>query len=387
MIMKRLTNLLLVFVVLVFSVVRGNAKCPIDTKKVRSIAVVQMAQLGDMVCTTHVFHHIKNKYPNARLYVVGKAANEETLKYNKDVDEYVVFSEDDIWTFYKFLKKTKIDVGILTATHFRALAVLFLSGVKHIIAPTVIDGYSPFETKTYRMIRWLFTIISISTSKNVHEEYLKLLCPLDINETSTERHLEFSKEAKRKAAQFFAKHDISPADDFVVGIFPSSGNKIKNWPGDRFAQVADHVYKKYKAKIIVIGGPNDTEEVSEMLNALDPQTKVINTLNLFTIDELKAVIALMSMFISVDAGPLNFAIALNVSTVDILGPVPEFAVKVGKFNRAVANRGGAAPAVHSLNTREINFKEARRQAKAIPVEMVIHEVDALYTAIQGEKID
>ncbi len=382
--MSYFTNSLLIFSALVFSLVRGNAKSSINTEKVRNIVVVQMAQLGDMVCTTHVFHHIKKKYPHAKLYVIGKAINRETLEGNKDIDEYIVF-QNNILGLYKSLKKVKVDVGILTTTHITALAVLFLSGIKSIIAPTVVDGYTPFEGIAYRMLRGLVTIVPISASKNLHSEYLKLLQPLGINETGVERYLEFSKEAGKNAIQYFTQHSISPGKDFIVAISPSSGNKVKNWPADRFAQVADHVYEKYQAKIVIIGGPNDSEEVSKMLKVLNSETKVVNTLNLFTIDELKAIISLASMFISVDNGPLNIAITFNVPTVDILGPVPEWAVQVSDLNRIVTNRGGVDPAVYPMNTRDIDFKEAKRQSEAITVEMVINEVDSLYTTIQDKK--
>ncbi|OHA30091.1 MAG: hypothetical protein A3G52_02330 [Candidatus Taylorbacteria bacterium RIFCSPLOWO2_12_FULL_43_20] len=380
--MRRLTNLLLIIAVFARSIIRGKAtRIPTRPKK---IVVAQLAQIGDMVNTTHIFHHIKSKYPQVKLSVMGKAINKETLEYNKDVDEYIVF-KNNLWGLYKLLKKENVDVGILMNTHFTSLAILFLGGVKCIIAPTVVDGYTPFETKSYKVLRGLAIIIPVSANKNLHKENLKLLEPLGIHETGLKKYIGFSKEAKERVVLFFHEHGISAEEDFIVIINPSSGNKIKNWPGDRFAQVADHVYAKYGAKIVVLGGYADEKEVSSMMKALNPKTKVINTLNLFTIDELKAVIASANMFISVDAGPLNIAIAFDVPTVNILGPAAEWAVQKGEFNRVVVNRGGAKAAIYPMNNREIDFKEARRQAEAITAEMVISEVDDLYNTLMLSK--
>lgn len=381
-ILIRMTLILLCYLFFPF---RGRAKGEIDTSVVQKILVLSLSQLGDMVSVTPLFHHVKNKYPSARLYVSGKAINKQVLEYNKDVDQYVIFYEDKPWEFFKFLKKEKIDVALLIQTNFTSLALLYISGIKNIVAPTIVNGYSPFETKSYRLIRWLVTILPKSVGKNALDEHLKLLRPLGITDTGTERHLGFSNKAKESAQSFFKKQNISTTEDFIVMINPSSGNKIKNWPGDRFAKVADYIYEKYKAKIVVIGGPNDDEEVSVMLGALHPKTKVINTLNLFTIDELKAVTASADMFISVDAGPLYIAIAFDVPFIDILGPAPEYVPPAGVFNRMVFDRNRKEPAIHPLNNRDNDYKEARRQAEAITAEMVTNEVDDLYTSIKNKK--
>jgi len=379
-----ITRLILIILCYLYYPFRGKATGDIETNTAQKILILNLSQLGDMISATPLLHHVKKKYSSSRLYVSGKASNKELLEYNEDVDEYIEFDERKLWSFFKLLKTENIDIAILIQTNFGALATLYLSGIKHIIAPTVVGGYSPFETKSYRLIRRFVTILPKHVGKNALEEHLTFLHPLGITEKGTTRHLGFSEEGKRNALAFFAKHNISPKEDFVVAISPSSGNKIKNWPSDRFSRVADYVCKKYNAKILIIGGPNDTEEVSGMMDSLSPQTKVVNTLNLFTVDELKSVISFTHLFISVDAGPLYIAIAFNVPTIDILGPAPEWAVPSGEFTRTISNRDGAEPAILPLNNRDNDFKEARRQAEAITVDMVTREVDDLYIAIQDK---
>ena len=45
----------------------------------------------------------------------------------------------------------------------------------------------------------------------------------------------------------------------------------------------------------------------------------------------------------------------------------------------------ALPILYPLNNREVDFKEARRQAEAITVEMVLNEIDSLYSVVKKNK--
>ena len=170
-------------------------------------------------------------------------------------------------------------------------------------------------------------------------------------------------------------------NDFKVCISPSAGNKIKVWEGDRFAKLADHIYKTTRVYIFVVGTQNDAKEVKSMLAALSPNTKVISLLNLLTIDELKACIASMDMMISVDTGPIYIAEAFKVPTIDIVGPMDEQEQPpIGEKHRIVkADR--KAPELHIMNTRQYNEIEARRQSEAITVDMVETVFDELYGII------
>ena len=60
-----------------------------------------------------------------------------------------------------------------------------------------------------------------------------------------------------------------------------------------------------------------------MAEFLNPETQFVNTDGLFSLDELKALIQRLSLFISVDTGPIYIAEAFDVPTIDIIGPMDE----------------------------------------------------------------
>lgn len=371
----------------VYATLRGRASGHIDTKKVGSLMVLSLAQLGDTVSMTPIFHQVKAGLPQARVLVAAKPGYRDLLAYNNDIDEFVPFEEGQFWRFLRAVRRLKIDVAILPQASFLALAALYLAGVRHIIAIRVVyeadAGVSSFDTLhntlSYRMLCPLVTTLPLRVGYNMLDEHLTLLRPLGIVSTDTTRRLGHSAEAGEQAMVYLKERGVA-AEDFVAMIFPASGNKAKNWVAERFAEVALHLHNMYGAKVVVIGGPGDTVEVSELMGAMPTSVVAIDASGAHHLDMLKALIARANLFISADAGPMHIAVAFGVPTIDILGPAPDWVAPKAKFVRAVSNRGDAEPAMHPLRNREFDFAEARRQAEAITAAQVIAAVDELLAA-------
>ncbi len=371
---KKLKNIFLFLLCCLKFITKGKANKKVaDPKKV---LIIQLAKLGDMVCTTPMFRAVKEKYPACKVYAIGNQINKELLENNPDVDNYLIF-DGDIFKIIKKLNQEKIDFACLTTPYFEILTALYLTNIPTITAPLVVGGYCPQGTRSYKMLSKLVITKPHQFRNYAPQEYLKALETIGIYTNETKKYLFYSPQAERKVMDFFANQGIDINSDFIVGIFPSVGNAIKFWPADRFAKLADYIYKKYRAKIIIFGGKNDQEQVKKMLANLEDNTKVIDSTNKFNIDELKVAISKLSLFISVDTGPIYIAEAFNIPTIDIVGPMDDNVQPPrGKFNRIVKIKREKGE-IYVMNVRLYNYKEAKRQVDEITVEMVIKELDDL----------
>jgi len=372
---SKINNLgILAFCVAKFIIGGKASKLVSELKK---ILIIQNAKLGDMVCTTPMFRAVKEKYPRSKLFVMGNALNRELLKGNPDINGYIVcennFGFED---FRRSIRGEKFDFACVTAPGFAALAALYLAEVPLISVPVIRNGFSPYETKPYKILRNFVVTKPHRMGSYAPREYLRLLEPIGIFTEDTKKYLYYSQEAEKTILDFFAKNHIAPEKDFIVGITPSAGNKIKEWGRNKFAKLADYIFDKYRAEIIIIGGPNDIE-VDEMISFISKDTKFINTRGLFSVEELKALISKLNLFISVDTGPIYIAEAFDVPTIDIIGPIDgNEQPPIGKLHKiVVAER--QKPELYVMNARIYNEKEARRQIEAISVEMVINKFKEL----------
>lgn len=349
----------------------------------RAVLVVHLAKLGDMVCFTPVLRALRKNLPETKIIVLGDAVNKELLEGSPDVDEYMVCTDARAFSFARELACRPIDIALIRGTGFVGLALALCAGIPLIITSRLVEGRS-FATRTYHWLLPYVKTVDASFGEYMPRQYLRLLEPLGIRSDDTTKHLAFSQEAKEHTQAFLREHGLNEGD-LLVGVSPSAGNKIKEWPVDRFAAVADHLIENYRAKIILIGGPKDAALIASTLERIRQKSSVSSAQG-HSIERLKALIARLSLFISVDTGPIYIAEAFGVPTVDIVGPVDEREQPPrGQFHRVVVPERKEAE-VHILNARLYDREEATRQTLAISAEAVCREVDGLLADMQRPRV-
>lgn len=376
--LKRINNIYILVLVLCKFLFRGRAdKMP---KSIKTILVVPVGKLGDIVCTTPVFKALRDTMPDVKIVAAGNTSLLKSLLPDSGlVDEYC---DLDSKTKIQSIKKINADVAVVTGATFELVAPLYLSGIPLITAPVVKNGYSPNETRPYKILQKLIHTFPYRINEYAPRERLRSLEAVNIFSDDTKKVLGFSDTADRKAELFLKKNGIDVKKDFIVGISPSSGNKIKEWPTARFAEIADYVYKKYQAKICILGSKNDGPKVTEMIGNLNNETVVVDTSGIFNLDELKACISKLSLFISVDTGPIYIAEAFDIPTINIVGPVDERVQPPrGSMHRNVLPPKRTYAPLSILNARSYDQQEAMRQVLSTTVSLVKEEIDILMSTM------
>ncbi len=351
---------------------RGRAvKVP---RKIDRILVVQMGKLGDMVCTTPVFRAIKNAFSHARLSVIGNTINKQVLADNKDVDTYIPLGK--FKEMRARLKAEQYDCAVIAGGPDPViLSLLFLSGIRCIVAPVIVNGYSPWYTFTYRLMARLVITKPHRMGSYAPGEYLKLLEPLGIRSGDTTKHIGYSKDAGEKAARFIDEIKKS-GRSVLVAMSPSAGNKIKEWPVDRFVAVADYLIENKNASVVIFGSPADKDIVDSMIKNMKNKQHVYSTQGKLSVDDLKATMKHMNLYIAADTGPMYVAEAFDVPTVDITGPIDEREQPpIGRKHVVVVPPSRKRPELYVMNARVYDYAEARRQAESITVDMVVAAAD------------
>lgn len=356
---------------LLYASVRGKAvRAP---KNPAVIAVVLTGKLGDIVCGTPVLRAVRKHFPRARLVAAGGAVGKPLLEHSSLYDDYISVDVPDAEARIKALRA---DAVLVCGPSFLPAAHFYLSGTSLVALPRVSGGYSPIaRALPYRLLQKLCASYPYAMGEYAPRERLRSLEPLGIVEEDTAKKLGCSEAARIKAAE------LLPEGKFYVGISATAGNKIKEWPEERFAAVADHVQERHQATVVLIGGPQDNEAVERVLGHMRHRENVLSLQGQLNLDELKAVISRLQLFISVDTGPIYMAEAFTVPTIDIVGPMDEHEQPPrGQFHRTVV-APRARPEMHILHVRGIDEVEARRQTLNISVDAVVAEADALIGAI------
>lgn len=361
-----------------YALVRGTATRVPENPKV--ILVVLTGKLGDQVCGTPVLRALRARLPSARLIAAGGGPVRALLEDSGLADDYVELEKDDVRSR---INACGADAALVLGPSFGATALCYLAGIPLVVAPRVEGGFSPGETKLYKSMRKLVATFPYRMREYAPQERLRALEPLGIVTEDTKKHLGFSQDARDKTAQFFRTHGLDPQKDLIVGISPSAGHKIKEWPAERFAEVADYLIEAHHTRVVLTGSPDERSKTQAVLAHSRNAAAIIDAQGKFSIDEMKALISRISLFISVDTGPIYIAEAFGIPTIDITGPIDENEQPPrGPLHLNVVPPERAKPELFVLNARSYDEAEALRQVYSITVDAAKRAVDLLVQRIK-----
>ncbi len=351
------------------------------TSQYKVVAVVQMAKLGDMVCTTPLFRALREKYPHAKIIVFGNTINREVLEGNLHISEYVSLDKSFLRTL-SALRTRDIEGLCVTGPSFYILSAAIITRIPLIVVPRIVSGWSPYVTTPYRILSRSVTTKEHHMGSYAPREYLRLLEPFDIYTNDTRKEVYFSDTALTKIRTVYSDTTSASPHSIRIGILPGAGNEIKSWQPEKFASLMNMIDEHTNVKFLLLGSEKDTERAQYIQYNLKENVSVTNCIGKLSLDELKACISTLDVVIGADTGPQYIAEALDIPTIDIVGPVDEREQPpMGEKHRIVKAEREKAE-LYVMNARVYNEKEAQRQVDAITAEMVFTEFKKLFVLLK-----
>jgi len=105
----------------------------------------------------------------------------------------------------------------------------------------------------------------------------------------------------------------------LVGVHVSGGRAIKQWPPERFAEVAARLADTRNAVIVATGAASDRALVSALQAALAPRL-VIDAVTEDALLVSAAILAQLDVLVTGDTGPMHLASAVGAPVVAVFGP-------------------------------------------------------------------
>jgi ADP-heptose:LPS heptosyltransferase len=105
----------------------------------------------------------------------------------------------------------------------------------------------------------------------------------------------------------------------LVGVHLNAGRAIKQWPPERFADVAMRLADSRGAAIVTTGGPGDRGLIADLQRALAPRLVI----DASVADSLLTSVALLGqldLLVTGDTGPMHLAAAVGTPVVAVFGP-------------------------------------------------------------------
>ena len=137
---------------------------------------------------------------------------------------------------------------------------------------------------------------------------------LDVPPRLRPLRLELTAAAKARALAL-----VGTAESPLVGVHVSGGRAIKQWPPERFGEVAARLAAERGATIVLTGSTADRALVDTARRSMS-DAAVIDLAGRLDLVTLAAVLARLDLYVTGDTGPMHLAAAVGTPVVAVFGP-------------------------------------------------------------------
>jgi heptosyltransferase-2 len=285
-------------------------------KDARRILVRAVNWVGDAVMTTPAIGAIRESFPQAEISLLANPLVSQLFSPHPWVDRVITFDRNGAhkgiagrFRLAAQLRQQAFDAAIILPNSFDSALIPRLAGIPVRFGKSS-DGRGLLLTGCYRPE-------DRASSYHEVEYYLGLVGHFGISGQAAEPFLATTVAEDSEAAALLAKHGILP-DNFVLGINPGAAfGSAKRWYPDRFADVARQLSRQKKTRVVIFGGPGETDIAAEIERNLAGDC--LNLAGSTTLRGLMALIRHCRLFITNDSGPMHIAAAFGVPLVAIFG--------------------------------------------------------------------
>ncbi|CAN5636702.1 glycosyltransferase family 9 protein [soil metagenome] len=268
-----------------------------------------MSAVGDAVHVLPVINSLKASAPGVHITWVIQPGPYQLVKEHPAVDDFVIFDRKRGWRAFRDLRRVvrgrRFDVVIALQVYFKAGVITGM-----LQAPRKIG----FDRARARDLNWLFTTERIPArgQRHVQDQYLEFLEHLGIPPVMEWRVGPTEEERARYAGV------LPPSERPTVAMVVGTSKPAKEWPVERYAELADRLHEEVGARCVIVGGRSEREvaavETIERL-ARHPPIDLLEW-------DLRRLVYLLDgadVLVSPDTGPLHIGTAIGTPSVALVG--------------------------------------------------------------------
>jgi heptosyltransferase III len=298
-----------------------------DPKTIRSILVIKLRAVGDVLLSTVVTPNLRRAFPGVRIDFLTEPPSVDVLRHNPFVDETLVFDMAVMSGpgLIRMVRDRKYDLVIDLFGNPRTALVTRLSAARYRV------GFR------FRQRAYAYNIIVEPRGGKVHNTQFNLDALDAIGVPIIERfpQFRFSPEDESYVRAFVDR--VLEKGQLVVGINTGGGWYTKRWRTAQYAELADRLAGELGARIILLWGPGQRTEAETMQGMmkhpaiLPPPT---------SLPQLGALLTRCSFVVSNDSGPMHLAAAVGTPVLGIFGPTnPDLQGPYGTRHMTVRKEG------------------------------------------------
>jgi len=274
----------------------------------KTIAIIHLGSIGDLINTSPVCIELKKKYPEAKLIYITIPISKDVASCLPGVQEVYIYDKRrkhhglKIFNFAFLLESKKIDMVVILNESFRSALLAFLLGAKIRIG-------KDFESRGF-LLTHKSPYLKEEQELQVHasEQYMRVLKPLGLYKPDYEMGYSFPDKDKIYIDNIIKESCYDNYD--LIGFCPKSGQSFKDWNEDEAVKFVKYISESSNQRIIVTGRDDVKRFSQRLIN--EGITDFLDLTGKTTMGQLGAVISKCKKFVSMDSAPMHLACALKI---------------------------------------------------------------------------
>ena len=283
-----------------------SGRCRV-TGDVSRILVIRPGALGDAILTLPALQALAARYPASQIEVMGNLSVLEWLPGRSVVTSVSSFDRADLGAL--FLSDSEPPALLRGYLDAFDVVVSYATGPEQVFARTLSRlARGRVVSCDTRAVANLATHMSDYLQQPLRE--------LGVTPGAQGTLLRPTAQDEREAAQWWTSQGLDGC--WVLAIHPGSGSAAKNWPLQRFVEVARALSRRQNVRILWLTGAADEQTIPALQETLAMHGAL--WLRAPPLPLLAAVLARCQRYLGNDSGVSHLAAALGTPSIAIFGP-------------------------------------------------------------------
>ena len=292
-----------------------------STTAIRRILVYRIGNIGDILVTLPTLSAIRKKFPDAHITLLtspgqpGAPGAEHILPMGEWYDELLVYFTPDVrsWQgragFLRRLRDGKFDLFIelpnqqsRPCDEVRNMIVAKLGGCRHAV------GFAVSQHALF--LREQTLLPQVREAERIYRSVAEELC-LDAYQDVT---LPVGDARQDEVGELLIRLGITDLEPFVV-MHAGAKRQTNQWPGERYARVADEIIGRWRTRVILTGSQSELPLIEDIVDRMREKPTVL--CGQLDLPQMTALLKRSCLYVGNDTGPMHLSAAVGTPTVSI----------------------------------------------------------------------
>jgi ADP-heptose:LPS heptosyltransferase len=290
----------------------------------KRILIYRCGTLGDSIVSVPAINLLRKKFPDADYFLMTANHLDNKLWADTIFAEFEIFKDFITYNDYEYKYPWRLINVIKKIKSISPDLVIYLASEKNSIFKIIRDKLFFFMagSSNFYPIFNNYNKNFISKKKNLYEypresvRFVAGLFDLGITDFKVQFNLPLKSKHRIKVDQLLKNLNLN-GNDKLIALCPWSKMQSKRWPLERFIAISEMLVKEFNVKIIIVGGKEDSEAISNLLTNNLFKENVFLLGGQLSVLESAELIRRCILYVGNDTGPMHLASAVQVPCVAI----------------------------------------------------------------------